>query len=261
MRNLTLIIAAAVVLLLPAAPTSPPLENSGFEEGWHLETTYWTLEGGPFHNQFIEITPPVEWTAWWIEGPLCAGTPDYRLGRPEVRVIGPVPDPTRVRSGEQAAKFFTFWRCHQGGLYQQVAVEEGRYYAFSVFAHSWFSNCSTRPHDVPYDYDCVTLLEPPEPEPGDIWAQDWLSVGIDPTGGTDPRTSTVEWGQAREIYGVYSDEPLRTGRVRAQGGIITVFFESEASHPLKHDDVYLDDASLRDVTYQVLLPAIMLEGG
>jgi len=136
-----------------------------------------------------------------------------------------------------------------GGLLQQVAVEEGHYYTFSIYGHAWFSRCSSRPHDPPYDTNCVTPID---------WAQDYLSVGIDPTGGIDPMGPSVIWGERQEIYGVYG-EALETGRVQAQGETITVFVRSEASHPLKHVDSYFDDAVLRDVTYRVFLPMVTKE--
>ena len=251
---LLLLTVISAITIIPPQQTLPAyastsstetlIDNGGFEDGWHLETTYWTPEGGPFHNQYQEITPPENWTAWWREGFTCSGTPDWVTGRPEVRVISAIPDPKRIHSGEQAVQWFTLWRCHEGGLYQRVAAEVGYYYDFSIFAHSWFSNCSTRPHDPPYDYDCVTPI---------AWAQDWLSVGIDPTGGIDPLGPAVVWGQAQEVYGVY-DEILTTGRVQAQGDTLTVFVKSETSHPLKHADFYIDDAIMRDMTYRVYLP-------
>jgi len=221
----------------------PLLTNGSFEGGTSRDTIYWTLHGGPFHTQFSEVEGPEGWSTWWREGFLCSGTSDWRTGRPEVGVISG-PDRARIHSGKQAVQWFTFWRCHSGGLLQQVAVEPGHYYQFSTYAHSWFSNCSHRPHDPPYDYDCMTPID---------WVHDWLRVGIDPTGGIDPLGPEVVWGQAREIYGVY-DRALTTGRIQAQSETITVFVKSEASHPLKHVDSYFDDAMLRDVTYQMFLP-------
>ena len=221
------------------------LANDGFEEGWHLATLFWTPEGGPFDWQYQEITPPASWTAWWREGFLCSGTNDWRTGRPEVRVISG-PDAERIHSGKQATQIFTYWRCHDAGLLQQVAVTPGHYYTFSTYAHAWFSRCSSRPHDPPYDTDCVTRI---------YWAQDWLSVGIDPTGGIDPMAATVEWGQRQEIYGVYGPS-LTVAHIQARGPIVTVFVRSEASHPLKHCDFHVDDAVLLDVTYRVFLPVI-----
>ena len=229
--------------------TEPPLLliNGGFEEGWHLSTAFWTPEGGPIFDQHQEITPPEGWVAWWHEGfPSADGS---LTRRPEVRVISAIPDAERVRSGEQAVQWFTFWGSHIGGLYQQVAVEDGHSYTFSIYAHSWFANCDLKPHyRLPLDYDCDT-------DDPILWAQDWLKVCIDPTGGMDPLGPAVVCGKAREIYGVYG-EALTTGRVQAQGLMITVFVRSEASHPLKHDDFYIDDALLQDVTHRVFLPTV-----
>lgn len=249
MSKLALTVIIAIVLLLPTsaarpAAVDPLLDNGNFEGGRHWETIYWTPEGGPFYDQYQEIAPPIGWTAWWLEGFLCSGTPDWRTGRPTVRVITTVPDPERIHGGQQATQWFTFWRCHDGGLLQRVQVEEEHYYTLRAYAHSWYSNCSTRPHDGPYNYDCQTPID---------WAWDRLSVGIDPTGGIDPMGPAVVWGQAREVYGVYG-QALMIDRVQAQAGMITVFLRSQANCPLKHADFYIDDAVLYDSTYRAFLP-------
>lgn len=225
----------------------PLLVNGGFEDGWHLEAVHWTPEGGPFYNQYQEIMPPEGWIAWWREGFPCAGIDEWLTGRPEVRVISMIPDAERIRNGGQATHLFTFWRCHTAGLLQQVPVEPGRHYAFSIYAHAWYSRCSFKPHHPPLDTDCKTPI---------TWAQDWLNVGIDPTGGIDPLGPDVVWGPRQQIYGRYAG-PLETGRVQAQGDMLTVFVRSEASHPLKHNDIFLDDAVLLDVTHRALLPFVV----
>lgn len=231
-----------------AARVAPVITNDDFEDGWHLETTYWTPEGGPFHDQYQEITPPESWTAWWYQDFPCTDHSSLQ-GRPEVRVISTTPDPSRVHSGDQAVQFFTFWRCHRGGLYQQVAVELGRYYTVQAYGHSWFANCDSKPHyHLPLDYDCDT----------ELGAHDWLRIGIDPFGGIDPAAPSVEWSAAQEIYGEYGD-PLRLEHVEALSDTVTVFFEADASHPLKHCDVYWDDVSIWDSSYQMFLPYVVKE--
>lgn len=258
LKAITSLFAAMIVILttrfgFPPAPACAGrgagraetlLDNGNFEGGWTRDTLYWTPDGGPYNDEFNEIAPPEGWTAWWREGFPCSGTSDWKTGRPEVRVISTTPDPVRVHGGERAVQWLTFWRCHDGGLLQQVQVEPGHYYTFSAYGHAWYSKCSTRPHDPPYDHDCKTPI---------TWAHDWLSVGIDPTGGIDPLGPSVVWGEAQEIYGVYG-EALTMGRVWAQGEIITLFLRSEAMYPLKHNDSHWDDAALRDVTYQAFLP-------
>lgn len=233
----------------PAYPVAPVSINGGFEGGWHSATTYWTPSGGPYHTQFIEITPPEAWTAWWHERFLCSGTPDHRQRRPEVRVISRTPDPTRVHRGDQAAMFFTFWGCHRGGLYQQVVVEPGKYYTAQAFAHAWFSNCDTKPHyRLPLPKSCDTKNPI-------LWAQLRLRICIDPLGGTDPSVCS-SW---REIYGEYGY--LEIERVQAISNTMTVILESVASHPLKHDDVYWDDVSLSETYYYRVFLPLYMKGG
>lgn len=237
-----------LLLLLLVAVVAPVLMNSGFEEGWWLETTYWTPEGGPFHNQYQEITPPVEWTAWWYEGFRCSD--HYTLqGRPEVRVISKTPDPTRIHSGDQAVKWCTFWRCHRGGLYQQATVTSGEFYTAQAYGHSWFSDCDDKPHKPPYEKNCLTPI---------LWAHLRLRVCVDPLGGIDLAAPSVVCSAWEEIYGKYGD-PLRLEHVEAISSTMTVFTESDASHPLKHDDVYWDDVTLSE-SYQVFLPSVAREG-
>jgi hypothetical protein len=237
---------ALLILVILTAAVAPVIINPGFEEGWHLATTYWTPDGGPFHTKFSEIMPPEEWTAWWYEGFPCTGTEEHLSRRPEVRVISRTPDPTRIHRGDQAAKFFTFWGCHRGGLYQQVTVEPGKHYTVQAFVHTWFSNCDLRPHyRLPLDYDCETQI---------LWAQDWLRICIDPLGGTDP-TVCSPW---EERYGSYGT-PLRLEHFLVISSTATVFLESIATHPLKHCDVYWDDISISE-SYQVFLPYIVREG-
>jgi len=220
--------------------------NGGFEGGWHRGTAYWTVEGGPFDTEFGEIFTPEGWVTWWREGFDCAGTSGWVLGRPEVKVITRVPDRARVRSGEHAVQWFTFWRCHEGGLYQRVPAVVGQRYSARAFGHSWYSRCSTKPHGPPLEADCETRI---------WWAQDWLSVGIDPTGGVDPLAATVVWGEEREIYGGYDEAGVEVRGVVAEGESVTVFLRSEASHPLKHNDVYWDDVAVW-AEYVVYLPVV-----
>jgi len=217
----------------------PLLTNGDFEQGTTRETSYWTPDGGPYHTQFGEISAPSGWTVWWREGFGDGPEPDQLSGRPEVGIIR-LPgfnDPARVKFGASALKSFTFWRRHDMGLYQRVSVTKDTRYKFSIYAHSWFSSCDAKPHDRPYEKDCTTPLD---------WASCWLTVGIDPTGGTNPYSDNVVWGEERVIYGRYIDTPLAVEAV-AKGNAITVFTHSWTTHSLKHCDTYLDGATLEIV--------------
>lgn len=108
---------------------------------------------------------------------------------------------------------------------QQVsAVANGRY-CFSSWGHAWSSR--------------ETLsgwLSDPN-DHGDLYQR----VGIDPTGGTDWQSPNVVWSEMRMQYdefGLFSVEAV------AQADVITVFVWSKANIPVKHNDVYWDDARL-----------------
>ena len=226
----------AVAVALQQQPASDNLLiNSGFETGrWTRDTLYWTPRGGPFTDTFGEIFTPEGWVTWWFQDMPCTGDPRFNYGRPEVHVISLIPDKKRIRSGRWATMQFTFWRPHRMGLMQQVEVVPGASYDLSVYAHAWYSRCSSYAHGLPLDMDCVTPID---------WAHDRLLVGIDPTGGLDPRANTVIWSEAKEIYGQY-DEAVVLRSVKAQSDTMTIWLGAEATHPLKHNDVYWDDVTL-----------------
>jgi len=240
-RNLAAaLLTAATVAAALLSQRSIHLPWWSFENGTNRQTLYWTPDGGPYHVEFGEISPPCNeddtgcWTAWWIEGYYVNG---QQLSRPEVKLLsGTLVDPERVRSGNQVAQWFTFWRPHVGGLMLRQPAVPGQDYELSAFGHSWYSNCSYWQFvhwSYPLDYDCSTAL---------TWAHDYLSVGIDPYGGDNPFASWVVWSDEREIYGTYSDDPLMA-RARAQGDTVTLWLRSRALWGLKHADNYWDDVA------------------
>ncbi len=166
-----------------------------------------------------------------------------------MRVIGRTPDPFRVHSGGGAAMVFTSWRCHDAGLVTLVPTQPGRAYVFSAYAHAWYSRCSQwAHHPCPLDVDCASCAN---------WAHDWLSVGVDPTGGVDPFASTVVWSQPTEQYGTYG-EKMRV-RVVAEADTVALFLRSATSHPFKHNDVYMDDVAMMEVETTLWFPVVEKE--
>lgn len=254
MHTRRLLLSLVVVLLVGCqtirtaeTTTTNLLTNGGFEGGWTRDTLYWVGDTGPFTTEFDEVFTPEGWTSWWIEGVACPGTSDYVTGRPEINFATMAVDPGRIYEGEQAAKLFTFWRCHRMGLYQQVAVVPGAIYALSAYGHSWYSRCSSKPHATqPLDTDCNTPID---------WAHDWFSVGMDPYGGMDPFAPKVVWSDEHEIYGIYG-ESLTLALVQAQSPTMTVFLRAQATHPLKHNDVMWDDVALVSCNCVIFLPVI-----
>lgn len=214
------------------------LENPSFEGGQWQENRYWEWPWRQVYTgKFNEVRPPIGWTAWWVERMFCPHNEDFKTGRPEVTLIFDYVDPLRLSDGDQAAKWFTFFLCHYGGLYQRVNVQPGRY-QFSIDAHYWYSGCSTQPHGPPLQDDCVTPIGP--------WDYATIEVGIDPTGGEYYDSVDTVWSQTYEIFGTYG-ERLYSPVIETAGGWITVWVRGIARQPLKHDDLYLDDARLEEI--------------
>ena len=222
---------------LPAVMRSWKAEliNSSFEGGQWQAARWWIW---PWHDaytmQFNEVRPPEGWVAWWVERMFCPRYQDYKTGRPEVTLADlstGFPDPLRVADGDKAVKWFTFWRCHYGGLYQVLDVSPGRY-RVSVLAHSWYTDCSSRLHDPPYAADCRTRLDD----------HAWISVGLDPMGGEAYWSDTIQWSDRVGQYGRYGERIVSS--VVETTGPLTIWIRSETEAPLKHDDLYLDGIRL-----------------
>jgi len=219
------------------------LYNGSFEEGQvHGPLLWWTPEGKHSAEAIDEIAVPAGWTLWWREGFPEPGDASRKVARPKAEVISLAagfPDPKRIKAGDRAYKIVTFYAVHDCGLMQRVKVEAGKDYCFNIFAHSWYTNCSTRPHSPPYDETCKVRL---------TQSHDWHWVGIDPTGGEDPNGAGVVWCDAVEIYSNYAEYPYAlTVRATAEADHITVFTRATSNYALKHEDVYLDEAVLCEV--------------
>ena len=237
-------IGSLAIWQLGRAPESTNLLiNPGFEAGATNDETpiiWYDTDGTRYETLLSNWFTPDGWTGWFIKSP-CGG--GWVAGQPEAGLITTYVDPHRVHSGNNAFRLFTTWRCNHGGLWQVVDVEPGAEYQASVYAHAWHSQCSTQPYNVPLDYDCATLFD----------SHQWLSIGLDPTGNTDPRASTIQWS-TYEVYGLYGDA-LRSPAVKAIGPTMTVFLRSETWLPLKHNDAHFDDVRLERV-YRVFLPRV-----
>jgi hypothetical protein len=134
-------------------------------------------------------------------------------------------NPVRVRSGERAQQWFTFYSTHDAGIYQHVTnVTPGANYCLSVWGHAW-SNNSDHPYTDPNDHSFL---------------RQW--IGIDPTGGTDYLSPHIVWTTPALQYDSYG--LFKLPAVQAQGNAITVFFRSEPLWAYKHNDVYWDDVRL-----------------
>ncbi len=188
------------------------LTNPGFEPPFQ------TLSGEPPRRV------AQGWIPWHIQG---SGTsfseliqPEYYPASDDVNGLG-VP---RIRSGNDAQQYFTFFATHSGGVYQTVSgITSGTEYRFQVYAYVW----STTLDDVNSSQ-----------EPGGVIMQ----VGIDPTGGTNPDSTTIVWSAAGSPqYDAFVPYSITAA---AQSSSVTVFVRSTVSAAVKNNVIYLDDASL-----------------
>lgn len=202
-------------------------------------TKRYTVERGEIHN-------PVGWWAWYAhqrndETPV-PWDPYNRIGwaEPEIRLTETIHQ--RHRSGAAAAYTFTWRRIHEGGLLQQVVVTPGARLRFSAYTHAWIGDDA---HPPTWSLPGYGALAWPAGTPGlnDDRRSVMQSVGIDPTGGTDPYAPTVLWSPGWHIFNAYRVEPLAIEAV-ATASLVTVFLRSSTLWPVIHNDVAWDDCAL-----------------
>jgi len=231
------------------------LHNQGFETDWSDGGSHIAFVFAP-NGKFVRersvgniFTPP-EWYTFFKEGLPKGGfgyDPSNKEGwcQPEVRDAWKTHDPTRVAEGKKATLLFTFFRVHDAGFLQRVAVKPGQHLRLTAQAHAW-SNSKDGPHpdDARWSegagYNAGFILE------GDTEDDDWRNftfwLGIDPTGKTNPYANTVVWGRGAYIYNSYAQVPQV--EVTAENDYITVFLRSQTLWRFKHNDAYWDDVRL-----------------
>ncbi len=174
-----------------------------------------------------------EWHPFWRDTPR---DESWMNIMPEYKPSLPSETPPRVRSGEKSQHYFSFWTTHEGGMYQQVTAVPGGQYCFSLWGHAWSAR-TTLPGYVSDPNDHGFLNQ---------------RVGIDPTGGTDWQSPNVVWSEMRLQYDEFGEFVISA---TAQADTITVFAWSQATVPVKHNDVYWDDATLTLQQYAAVFPA------
>ena len=195
------------------------LTNPGFEDGYSERLDPYEPEEGPKG----ELRVANGWELWHDNRDRCRDHPCYNW-RPEYWYEdGYVhTDPLRVRSGRYAQKMSNLYSTHTAGLYQQVAVPEGSQVEFSIWVVVWSSSEDDPHHST---------------SPGEYW----LSVGIDPYGGTDAFSDQIIWSDGIEYY----DEHVQLSVLAvAQADHVTVFTRAAPEYCVKHNDSYWDDACL-----------------
>lgn len=195
------------------------LTNPGFEDGYSERLDPYAPEEPPKG----ELRVADGWDLWYDNSDRCRDWCCYNF-RPEYWYEdGYVhTDPQRVRSGQYAQKMFNLYSTHTAGLYQQVAVPEGSQVEFSIWVVVWSSSEDDPHHSI---------------LPGEYW----LSVGIDPYGGTDAFSDQIIWSVGIEQY----DEHVQLSvTALAQADHVSVFTRAAPEFCVKHNDSYWDDAGL-----------------
>lgn len=196
------------------------LQNPGFEGN------YFPWSG------INEVQVAHGWTPWWRKR--TDADPPATYFQPEYKQANGYIYPNRVHGGAAAQQWFTFHATHQAGMYQQVFnVTPGARYRFTVWAQVW----SSVQDDPNYS------IEPAYPN---------LKVGIDPTGNWNPWDGDVVWSGAYAFYDSWGQLAVEAV---ARNDVITVFLHSEPNIPVKHNDMYWDDAAVVAVGADVPPPA------
>jgi hypothetical protein len=194
------------------------LTNPGFEEEFY----YW--------NGINEIHLAEGWVPWWIENAehTSEHAPPYL--RPEYKQARAAEFPQRVRSGSNAQQWFKLQSSFYAGIYQQVSgAVPGQPYRFSLWAQVW-SSTEDNPPDV--------STAPANPH---------LQIGIDPAGNIDPFSVDIIWSPEAPMNQVIDGWSQLTVEASAKATMVTVFVRTRPDFANKHNNIYLDDASLESV--------------
>jgi hypothetical protein len=249
-----LMLASALLLMLaPTLVLAGPSDQPVREDGPNLLQNG-DFEGGgetwPQQDGIGEVQAAAGWRAYYLDKPpKYVVRPDYCWdntakpkpkplddgcfwARPEFRDVKNVNDTkNRVHGGMRAQKYFTYGRMHEAGLMQRVTgITPGAQLRFSVYMEAWMCNDYIAACDGGRKSQNPTTMH--------------LRVGIDPTGGTDPFSSSVVWSSEVDSFDHFTQFSVETA---AKGDAVTVFTHSRpewVDYARMNNDVYVDDASL-----------------
>ncbi len=243
--------AAPIVLAQPerpaAASTANVLINPGFEDGYYVPD--------PTRNS---VRVPTGWHIRWYEDMSASG---YAFMQPETSVVNPVWPyccadnyPPRIHGGDHAFESGKQWSPQDVTLYQSVGnVPIGAVVTASAWTAAWVSSCNPTPKDKPPEM-ALSLLAPNADDATNCAPGYWpvesnhMLVGIDPTGGTNPRAASVVWNRASANpawwgpYDYYSN--TLPAVATAQANTVTMFIRAVTISPARFNAIYMDDASL-----------------
>lgn len=166
----------------------------------------------PFGEDKQRVTA-VGWQAWWLKA--AEGAPSWKNRQPVVSAV--------TLDNRLVQQVATPFGTHVGGLWQQAPSAAGNKYELTVEGLAWSSD---------------DALPGSRVESSDMNMQ----LGIDPTGGLDPESPLVVWG---ELYEPLSRWETLHLAAEAEADIITVYFKSAPSLPKRQQAVFWRNAFLR----------------
>ncbi len=208
---------------------------------------------------------PIGWQIRWYTDTAPVppwGTPDqFRFFQPETNLIDATVWPyccafnlpPRIHSGRYAVESGKRFGNQDVSFYQSVGgVPIGAVVTASAWLHAWVSSCNPFPTDGSPPPDMALSLQGANGDgcPDGYWPDDsnHMIVGIDPTGGTEPRASTVVWNWDAANppwWGPYDFYSSTVPAVAvAQAHTVTLFLRAVTIMPAKFNTAYFDDASL-----------------
>lgn len=246
-------------------PTPNPLTNILINPSF--EGDYVTQNGIP------EIRVAPGWVAWWIEEDTGVS---WEMNRPEFGDSQYYA--YRIHDGAKSQVIHKLYSTWFAGVAQRVSINPGDQIMVRVWVQSWSSA---------YDDNDIDPLTPPlstDADPG----QKVIMIGVDPEGGLDPLAPSVEWGAVYTLFeygsnGAYNhslgcgydldgkspvydydsdgdfvaDTPAYNClqmTAYATGNTITVFVGGGPNYPVKHNDLYLDDAWAAVIGHDATMP-------
>ncbi|HSD85725.1 MAG TPA: hypothetical protein VLG46_17815, partial [Anaerolineae bacterium] len=204
------------------------------------------VDGKREYIRWDTVQVPIGWKGWWLVPNKNTAASDFYQnhpnncyeGAPEGCVAwhnpefrdtkGVVLGPSRIHSGSNSQKYFTFWSVHEAGVMQTVAVPPGATLRFGAWMHAWSTNQDGR-EEFPDSYRSSGQ------------SSMHMKVGIDPCGGENPWSPSIVWGSEHDSYDQFGYYEVRA---TAQCDKVTVFTHSMPEKAMKHNDVYVDDAEL-----------------
>jgi len=175
----------------------------------------------PYIKQGGTVWVAAGWTAWWNTGDPPQEQSQGPLAQPEFKEAPISLDAHRVSEGLSSQCWFIGSKVMDGGVYQTIQTEAGKWYRYAVDAQTWCSD-----NNDPYTDD------------GEMY----FMIGLDPDGGTNPKSTSIVWMQWDKL--IKNFKRITSQQVKATGPTMTVFLRGWNKWRLRHNDVYVDNGEL-----------------